>query len=165
MHTPSTASTTTRPPSLSLAAVDTSLQKSTWPGESIRLMRYPAAENASMREVQAWLPGGAGRVPWGPRSPMVGCTTRSGRTTDVLATHVQKYYRVSWCAAEGPAGKTWGTHKTIVVIIFILVVFMMMFIMMTTWGKYAGCISYVQSHCSLIARTVVKSHGRRIGSD
>lgn len=41
MHTPSTASTTTSAPSLSRAAVDTSLQKSTWPGESIRLTRYP----------------------------------------------------------------------------------------------------------------------------
>jgi hypothetical protein len=37
---PSHASTSTSAPSLSLAALDTSLQKSTWPGESIRLIKY-----------------------------------------------------------------------------------------------------------------------------
>ncbi len=39
-HTPSTTSTRTRAPSQSLTAVDTSLEKSMWPGESIRFTRY-----------------------------------------------------------------------------------------------------------------------------
>lgn len=39
-HTPSTASTTTMAPSHSLTAVETSEEKSTWPGESIRLIKY-----------------------------------------------------------------------------------------------------------------------------
>lgn len=38
-HTPSTASTTTMAPSHSLIAVETSEEKSTWPGESIRLTK------------------------------------------------------------------------------------------------------------------------------
>jgi hypothetical protein len=41
-HTPSTTSTTTMAPSQSLTAVDTSDAKYTWPGESIRLTRYPS---------------------------------------------------------------------------------------------------------------------------
>lgn len=39
-HTPSTASTTTMAPSHSLTAVETSDEKSTWPGESIRFSKY-----------------------------------------------------------------------------------------------------------------------------
>ena len=46
VHTPSTASTTSSAPSLSRAAADTSEQKSTWPGESIRLTRTSSPPSA-----------------------------------------------------------------------------------------------------------------------
>ncbi len=40
-YLPETQSTTTRAPSVTLRAAVTSLEKSTWPGESIRLIRKP----------------------------------------------------------------------------------------------------------------------------
>ena len=45
-HTPSTTSTTSSAPSLSRTAEETSEQKSTWPGESIRLTRSGLAASA-----------------------------------------------------------------------------------------------------------------------
>merc|ERR1719495_299640 len=42
-QTPETQSTTTRAPSVTRRAAVTSLEKSTWPGESIRLMRKPSS--------------------------------------------------------------------------------------------------------------------------
>jgi hypothetical protein len=47
LHTPSTASTSTTAPSQSRDAVETSLLKSIWPGESIRLIRYSLASGAA----------------------------------------------------------------------------------------------------------------------
>ena len=41
-QTPSTQSTTTRAPSVMRSAAVTSDEKSTWPGESIRLIRKPS---------------------------------------------------------------------------------------------------------------------------
>lgn len=43
VHTPSTASTRTSAPSHSRDAVETSLEKSTWPGVSIRLILYSSS--------------------------------------------------------------------------------------------------------------------------
>merc|ERR1711970_700905 len=42
-QTPETQSTTTRAPSVTRRAAVTSLEKSTWPGESIKLMRKPGS--------------------------------------------------------------------------------------------------------------------------
>jgi len=55
MHTPSQASTTTSAPSLRRTDVDTSLQKSTWPGESMRLTTYVLPPPLSHEE---------GELPW-----------------------------------------------------------------------------------------------------
>ena len=44
-HTPSIVSTTTSAPSVMRSAAVTSDEKSTWPGESIRLMRYDLFES------------------------------------------------------------------------------------------------------------------------
>ena len=81
MQTPSTASTTTSAPSLRRAAVLTSLQKSTCPGESMRLIRCPA-QHSNGCDMQSRWPCSPGQA---TRASSQGQTARATpRSPDIL---------------------------------------------------------------------------------